>query len=120
MATTHVTCTLQDSGTAIWLFAYFGYWLEVIIVLASRAIKGSLLSAKKAPPKGGELPLGTKVAPSHSAGNVSPTTARANKKAAGEPLQDSLRKLTAVCLGVPGRCLTCCFILESQHFCVCV
>lgn len=73
---------MQDSGTAIWLFAYFGYWLEVIIVLASRAIKGSLMSAKKAP-QGKDGPLGTKLLPTNSTGNVSPTTAKANQKAAG-------------------------------------
>ena len=73
---------MQDSGTAIWLFAYFGYWLEVIIVLASRAIKGSLMSAKKGG-VGKEGPLGTKLLPATSAGNVSPTTVRANQKAAG-------------------------------------
>ena len=74
---------MQDSGTAIWVFAYFGYWLEVIIVLASRAIKGSLMSAKKGK-VGKDGPLGTKLLPATSAGNVSPTTARANQKAAGE------------------------------------
>ena len=75
---------VQDSGTAIWLFAYFGYWLEVIIVLASRAIKGSLMSAKKAPGTGKDGPLGTKLLPTNSTGNVSPTTAKANQKAAGK------------------------------------
>ena len=114
-----MTGPLQDSGTAIWLFAYFGYWLEVIIVLASRGIKGSLLSAKKANPKGKELPLGTKVASGSSAGDVSPTTARANQKAAGEPLQASLQKLTALCAAVLGRCLSCCFISEPQRYYVC-
>lgn len=45
-------CDAQDSGTAIFLFAYFGYWLEVIIVLTARAAKGTLLSAVKRRPAG--------------------------------------------------------------------
>lgn len=53
-------CThgMQDSGTAIWLFAYFGYWLEVIVVLAARAARGTLLSAAKKRPttRPGALP----------------------------------------------------------------
>ena len=40
-------CAAQDQGTAIWLFAYFGYWLEVLLVVAARAMKGSLLTAMK-------------------------------------------------------------------------
>ena len=83
-----MSCTLQDSGTAIWLFAYFGYWLEVIVVLASRAIKGSLMSAKKAGGKGKEGPLGTQLLPATSTGNVSPTSAKANQKAAGRPCRE--------------------------------
>ncbi len=48
----------QDSGTAIWLFAYFGYWLEIIIVLSARAARGTLLSAIKKRPgrQGATLP----------------------------------------------------------------
>ena len=42
----------QDTGTAIWLFAYFGYWLEILIVVAARAHKGSLLLAlRQRPPQ---------------------------------------------------------------------
>jgi hypothetical protein len=37
----------QDTGTAMWLFAYFGYWLEVLLVVAARAMKGSLLVAMR-------------------------------------------------------------------------
>ncbi len=78
--------SLQDSGTAIWLFAWFGYWLEVIFVLSVRAIKGSLLSAKQDKGSRGrqsELPLGVKGMPDARSGGDSPTTARANTKAAG-------------------------------------
>ncbi|CAK0737138.1 hypothetical protein CVIRNUC_000861 [Coccomyxa viridis] len=74
-----------DSGTAIWLFAWFGYWLEVIFVLSVRAIKGSLLSAKQDKGSRGrqsELPLGVKGMPDARSGGDSPTTARANTKAA--------------------------------------
>lgn len=35
----------QDQGTAIWLFAYFGYWIEIFIVIAFKAVSGSLLVA---------------------------------------------------------------------------
>ena len=42
----------QDSGSAIWLFTYFGYWVEVIIVLSARAAKGTLLNAVKKRPAG--------------------------------------------------------------------
>ena len=37
---------LQDSGTAIFLFAYFGYWLEVTFALTIRALRGELLTSK--------------------------------------------------------------------------
>lgn len=48
---------VQDSGTAIWLFAYFGYWLEVIFVLSVRAARGTLLQSKKRPqPAEADLP----------------------------------------------------------------
>ena len=50
---------MQDSGTAIWLFAYFGYWLEVIIVLAARAARGTLLSAGKKRSNNGPAALPT-------------------------------------------------------------
>ena len=36
---------LQDQGTAIWLFAYFGYWIEIFIVIAFKVLSGSLLVA---------------------------------------------------------------------------
>lgn len=36
---------MQDQGTAIWLFAYFGYWIEIFIVIAFKAVSGSLLVA---------------------------------------------------------------------------
>ena len=36
---------LQDQGTAIWLFAYFGYWIEIFIVIAFKILSGSLLVA---------------------------------------------------------------------------
>ena len=85
----------QDSGTAIWVIAYFGYWLEVIIVLTSRAIRGSLLSAKKGNQKCTELPLGVKGVAQFDSGSDSPTTARANQKAAGERPSPGKRLLTA-------------------------
>ena len=37
---------LQDSGTAIFLFAYIGYWLEVTFALTIRALRGELLTSK--------------------------------------------------------------------------
>ena len=37
---------LQDSGTAIFLFAYIGYWLEVAFALTIRALRGELLTSK--------------------------------------------------------------------------
>lgn len=37
---------LQDSGTAIFLFAYFGYWLEVAFALSIRGARGELLTSK--------------------------------------------------------------------------
>ena len=36
---------LQDQGTAIWVFAYFGYWIEIFIVIAFKVLSGSLLVA---------------------------------------------------------------------------
>lgn len=49
-----------DNGTAIWLIAYFGYWLEVIIVLVARAARGTLLTAgKKRAAKGAPATLPT-------------------------------------------------------------
>jgi len=36
---------LQDQGTAIWLFAYFGYWVEIFIVIAFKILSGTLLVA---------------------------------------------------------------------------
>ncbi len=36
---------VQDQGTAIWLFAYFGYWIEIFIVIAFKILSGSLLVA---------------------------------------------------------------------------
>ena len=36
---------VQDQGTAIWLFAYFGYWIQIWVVIAAKAITGSLLVA---------------------------------------------------------------------------
>lgn len=38
-------CGMQDQGTAIWLFAYFGYWLEIFVVIAFKVMSGSLLVA---------------------------------------------------------------------------
>ncbi|KAA6417637.1 MAG: iron permease FTR1 [Trebouxia sp. A1-2] len=35
----------QDQGTAIWLFAYFGYWVEIFIVIAFKILSGTLLVA---------------------------------------------------------------------------
>jgi high-affinity iron transporter len=35
-----------DHGTAMWLFAYFTYWLEVAIVIIAKATRGSLMQAK--------------------------------------------------------------------------
>ena len=78
---------LQDSGNAIWLFAYFGYWVEVIIVLASKSIRGSLMSAKKGNPKApSELPLGVKGVPEGAKG-VSEASSRANPPIAAKPSQ---------------------------------
>ena len=31
----------------MWLFAYFGYWIEIAIVLTARLLKGNLTDAKK-------------------------------------------------------------------------
>ena len=31
----------------MWLIDYFGYWLEVLLVVAARAMKGSLLVAMR-------------------------------------------------------------------------
>ena len=55
-------------------------------MLSVRAIKGSLLSAKQDKGSRGckdELPLGVKGMPDAGSGGDSPTTARANTKAAG-------------------------------------
>ena len=41
---------MQDTGTAIWLFAYFGYWLEILAVVAIRAWRGSLMEALRQHP----------------------------------------------------------------------
>ncbi len=40
-----VVCDLQDQGTAIWLFAYFGYWVEIVIVITFKILSGTLLVA---------------------------------------------------------------------------
>ena len=78
---------MQDSGNAIWLFAYFGYWVEVIIVLASRSIRGSLMSAKKGKPKApSELPLGVKGVPEGAKG-VSEASSSADSPIAAHPSQ---------------------------------
>ena len=47
-ASTSTSCgvLLQDAGTAMWLFAWFGYWLDVFLVLAIRGVRGSLTDAK--------------------------------------------------------------------------
>ena len=37
--------SVQAQGTAIWLFAYFGYWLEIFFVILCKAVTGSLTSA---------------------------------------------------------------------------
>ena len=43
---------MQDTGTAIWLFAYFGYWAEILVVIAIRTCRGSLMNAlRQHPPK---------------------------------------------------------------------
>ena len=53
-------CNVQDQGTAIWLFAYFGYWIQVWVVILCKALSGSLLVAGvrrkqlKTPPKSGQ------------------------------------------------------------------
>ena len=36
----------QDAGTAMWLFAWFGYWVDIFLVLAIRGARGSLTDAK--------------------------------------------------------------------------
>ena len=54
---------VQDQGTAIWLFAYFGYWLEVIFVLVFKFATGTLLVAGA---KRGQLKKGPKTAPGMS------------------------------------------------------
>lgn len=53
----------QDQGTAIWLFAYVGYWLEVIFVLVFKFATGTLLVAGA---KRGQLKKGPKTAPGMS------------------------------------------------------
>ena len=57
-------------------------------MLSVRAIKGSLLSTKQEKGSRGcnkELPLGVKSVDDAESGGDSPTTARANTKAAGAP-----------------------------------
>ena len=105
---------LQDSGTAIWLFAYFGYWLEIIIVMTSKGIRGSLMSAKKVNRKGNELPLGVKGTPPSRSGSESPITSRANKKAAGNPHSSlqSQRCFTLQLVTPPVACAACADLLR--------
>ena len=54
---------MQDKGTAIWVLAYFIYWLEVGIVLAAKGTRGELLAASKrrnkCPPVVIQLPRST-------------------------------------------------------------
>ena len=54
---------LQAQGTAIWLFAYVGYWLEILVVLIFKAMSGTLLVAGA---KRGQLKKGPKTAPGMS------------------------------------------------------
>lgn len=54
---------VQAQGTAIWLFAYFGYWVELIIVLVFKTVSGTLLVAGA---KRGQLKKGPKAAPGMS------------------------------------------------------
>lgn len=54
---------LQAQGTAIWLFAYCGYWLEIIFVLVFKFFTGTLLVAGA---KRGQLKKGPKTAPGMS------------------------------------------------------
>jgi hypothetical protein len=71
---------MQDSGTAIWLFAYFGYWVEVLIVLLIKVARGTLLHAKK---KSKPLPE-LEPAPSPKEVSSPGTTPTPDAKAAGE------------------------------------
>lgn len=52
---------LQSQGTAIWLFAYFGYWLEIFFIIAIKAFTGTLTSAG-VPKKQLKLPAKDKAA----------------------------------------------------------
>ena len=37
---------VQDSGTAMWLFAWFGYWVNICLVLSIKAARGTLNDAR--------------------------------------------------------------------------
>ena len=36
---------MQANGNALWLIAYFGYWLEIFLVIAIKLIRGKLTDA---------------------------------------------------------------------------
>lgn len=42
---TVVLLFVQAQGTAIWLIAYFGYWLEIFFVILCKALTGTLTAA---------------------------------------------------------------------------
>ena len=79
-------------------------------MLSVRAIRGSLLSAKQDKGSRGrqsELPLGVKGMPIAGSGGDSPTTARANTKAAGPPCNYS-----SACFNQPA-----CAMWRNLHDC---
>ena len=75
----------QDTGTAIWLFAYFGYWLEILIVVAIRACKGSLLTALRPHPPQPDAQLALA-----KLGHMPPDSSSSSKAALPPMKQESL------------------------------
>ncbi len=40
-----MACVVQSQGNALWLFAYFGYWLEIFIIIGIKLLRGKLTDA---------------------------------------------------------------------------
>ncbi|KAL3155144.1 hypothetical protein ABBQ38_011200 [Trebouxia sp. C0009 RCD-2024] len=71
----------QAQGTAIWLFAYCGYWLELLVVVLTKSCSGTLLVAGA---KRGQLKKGPTSAPGVSHVGDSARTEKGRDMARGK------------------------------------
>lgn len=75
---------LQAQGTAIWLFAYVGYWLQILVVLVIKFFTGTLLVAGV---KRGQLKRGPKKAPGMSHAGDSAKTEKGGQYPEGKDVE---------------------------------